>query len=171
MNEKFNCDQPLKDPRHEKFCQLRAQGVSQKDAYREAGFNATESSIHQAASRLAARPEVKTRIKSLQLDALAGTGPITPSEIRKRLEFVVRSSSSSGDIVRASQMLKDEFGVTDKDPEAIKVSPDQLLAYITNFAGREGKEIVQELGGAEFMARRLSEILKVPVTVDGEGAR
>jgi len=42
-------------------------------------------------------------------------------------------------------------------------NPAALMAYITGFSGRQGADIVQELGGREFMQARLSEILHIPV--------
>ena len=171
--EKFDLEAPLPNPKHEAFCQAIAKGLSQPDAYRQAGFICSDNSVHAAASRLAARPEVKARGKALQLEAISGSGPITSDEIRKRLEFVVRTSSSGSDIVRAAEKLQEKFGVMD-DVEAArkKVIPDPcaILSYVCSFSGMTGAEIVEELGGRDWMTAQLSEILKVPVIVDGISA-
>ena len=166
--EKFDCEKPLPNLKHEAFCQGVAKGLSQPDAYRQAGYEVSDESVHAASCRLAARPEVKARIKALKLDAIAGQGPITSEEIRKRLEFVIRTSSSGSDIVRAVGELNEKFGVLD-DVSRNKNKPDPcaIITYICSFSGMTGDEIVADLGGREFLAARLSEVLKVPVTVDG----
>ena len=171
--EKYDCEQPLKNPKHEAFCRAIAKGLSQPDAYHEAGFVISDNSVHAAASRLAARPEVKARIKTLQLEAFAGQGPITSNEIRKRLEFVCRTSSSGSDIVRAVSELQEKFGVLDdvvREREKVIPDPSAVIGYLCTFAGRQGEDICKELGGKEFIAAQLSKILKVPVTVDGISA-
>jgi len=168
MEKKFDCDQPLEDPRYETFCQLRAKGISQKEAYEQAGFNASESSVHQAASRLAARPEVKARLRSLQIQAIAGAegdGDLTPAEIKAKLTMIFRTSSGA-DVINSLKQLQAEFGILDGiKREQSRPDPCAILAYVTGFAGKSGEQICQELGGAEFLAKELTEILKVPVRV------
>lgn len=166
----FDCEQPLENVRHEKFCQLVLAGYAQADAYREAGFESSDASIHAAASRLAARPEVKSRIKALQLDSIAGSGPLTPAEIRRKLETLFRTSSSSSDVIKALQELNDQTGLLDdikreREKEKLRPDPCAIITYICSFAGRKGAEIIQELGGKDFIEAKLSDILKVPVRI------
>jgi len=168
MTTKLDCDQPLEDPRHEKFCQLRAGGISQKEAYAQAGFNASESSVHQAASRLASRPEVKARLRALQIQAIAGAegeGELTPAEIKAKLTMLFRTSSGA-DVINSLKQLQAEFGILDevkKEREQVRPDPAAIIGYICTFAGKSGAEICQELGGRESMEARLSEILRVQV--------
>jgi hypothetical protein len=175
MDTKFDCDQPLEDPRYETFCQLRAKGISQKEAYEQAGFNASESSVHQAASRLAARPEVKSRLRSLQIQAIAGAegeGDLTPAEIKAKLTMLFRTSSGA-DVINSLKQLQSEFGILDdvkKEREQMRPDPCAIIAYICTFAGKSGAEIIKELGGREAMESRLSEILRVQVKL-GDPAR
>lgn len=174
MDKNFDCDQPLEDPRYEKFCQLRADGISQKDAYGKAGFQASESSIHQAASRLAARPEVKARLRVLQMRAITGKGELTVNEIREKLTMLFRESTS-GDCIKALQQLQTEFGILDelkaeREEKTKRPDPCALISYLCTFGGKQGSEIIKELNGPKFVAAQLSEILKVPVTVDGVSA-
>lgn len=166
MDNKFDCDQPLENIKYEKFCQLMVQGVSQKEAYAQAGFNASESSIHQSASRLAARPEVKARLRALQIQAITGAegkGDLTPEEIKAKLTMLFRTATNS-DAIKALQQLQSEFGILDSvKRENERPDPCAIISYITSFAGKSGSEIVRELGGKEFMEKKLSEVLKWPV--------
>lgn len=168
--QKFDCERPLPNPRHEKFCKLIAEGRRQADAYRDAGFDSSDSSIYAAASRLAARSEVKARIKALQMEAIAGAGPITATEIQKKLETVIRTSSSSSDIIKAISELNDQTGILDElkaKREAGKNRPDPcaVMAYLCTFSGKAGADIIGELGGREFVEGRLSEVLKAEVSI------
>lgn len=52
----------LEDPQHEKFAQLRAEGVTIDQAYVDAGFRKNRSN----ASRLNSKEHIKERIKELQ---------------------------------------------------------------------------------------------------------
>jgi len=61
---------PLKNPKHERFCQLRAEGKSQDTAYAEVGYRPNSSH----AARLEARPEVKARISALMAPAAEQAG-------------------------------------------------------------------------------------------------
>ena len=131
-------------------------------------------SVHASASRLAARPEVKSRIKALRLDSIAGSGPLTAPEIIRKLETIFRTASGT-DSIKALQELNEHTGTLDdisreRKTEKIRPDPCAILAYVTGFAGKTGDQICQEMGGAKFLAAKLSEILKVPVTVDGVNA-
>lgn len=174
MDTKFDCDHELNDPRYEKYCQLRAQGLSQKDSYLQAGFAASETSVHASASRLEKRPEIKARIRSLQMQSVAGVdGELTTQEIKAKLIMLFRTSASA-DSIKALQQLRDEFGILDElKADRVKVRPDPcaIISYITGFAGRKGDEIVQELGGREFIESQLCAILKVESVTIGEPVR
>jgi phage terminase small subunit len=56
-------DEPLRNPRHERFTQLVASGMTTARAYVAAGFTGRGSA--QSASRLAMRPDVAARIAEL----------------------------------------------------------------------------------------------------------
>ena len=172
--EKFDCEQPLNNPKHEAFCQTIAKGRLQPDAYRQAGYEVSEESANAAASRLAARPEVKARLKALQLAGITGTGPVTPDELIKKIEMIVRTPGANADTLKAIKMLDEQTGIFAEIKQlrggAAKPDPCAILAYVVSFAGMTGEQIVNSLGGKEFMACQLSDILKIPVIVDGVAA-
>lgn len=64
-------------PRRERFAQLVAQGSTQADAYRQAGYstdNMLPTTVHEEASRLASLPNVSARITELQQEAAIAAG-------------------------------------------------------------------------------------------------
>jgi hypothetical protein len=60
----------LQNPRHEKFAQLLASGMSAKDAYSGAGYRASDSN----GAWLARKEEIRTRVA--EISALAGVSAV-----------------------------------------------------------------------------------------------
>ena len=60
----------LKNPRHERFAQLRTSGKTSSDAYREAVSNKTRNADVNA-SQLASQPGVRERIEELKAESAA----------------------------------------------------------------------------------------------------
>lgn len=48
--------------------------------------------------------------------------------------------------------------------------PSAVIGYLCTFAGKSGSQIVTELGGPEFLADRLSDVLRVPVRIGSNPA-
>ena len=108
------------------------------------------------------------RIKALQLDSIAGAGPITVTEIQRKLETIIRTSGNSGDVIKAINELDAQTGILQGQKaqrQGVPPDPCAIFEYITGWAGMTGAEIVQQLGGPEAVAEQLSEVLKCRVTV------
>ena len=66
----------LRNPRHERFAQLLAEGITQVEAYRRAGYRGRAESL---AARLAGRADIRARVAAyLESDRLRRTGAGAP---------------------------------------------------------------------------------------------
>lgn len=74
----------LENPRHEKFCQLRARGVKQGEAYIQSGFAKNPG----AASRLASSPVIIDRIQEIEdsVREKVTTAITVPGDVEEGLE-------------------------------------------------------------------------------------
>lgn len=64
---RYRCSMPiLRNPRHERFAQAIAKGLSGKSAYIEAGFIACDNAAEVNAARLLRNAQVKSRLVELQ---------------------------------------------------------------------------------------------------------
>ncbi len=86
MAAKLNPSKPIPPrpgggSRHERYCQLRAEGKSGNDAYEEAGFKRNKGN----ASRLERQPHITARIKYLQ-DQAAKKTVTTVEDIAHQLD-------------------------------------------------------------------------------------
>jgi len=82
----------LSNPKHERFAQGLAKGLSQSDAYEEAGYNPSRS----AAARLAADVNICERVAEIQ-ERAATRAEITVASITERLLAIATKAEKSAD--------------------------------------------------------------------------
>lgn len=70
MARTSSSDQPLANPRHERFAQLVVSGMAQGPAYLEAGFRGSEAAARANAARLITTDSVASRVAHLRSKAL-----------------------------------------------------------------------------------------------------
>jgi len=123
---------PLKNTRHERFCQESAKGKSTDEAYVLAGFKANRGN----AARLKANEDVRGRILELQERAAHRT-EITAADIAKQLDddrTFARSLKQSAAAVTATMGKAKVLGlIVDKTEQ--RLADDQLLAVIGALRG------------------------------------
>ena len=77
-------EEPLKNARHEAFCQNIAKGSVQHKAYADAGYSGVGNSARNGASKLMAKPNIRQRVSYLQA-AAACDGVISREQALLRL--------------------------------------------------------------------------------------
>lgn len=82
----------LSNPRHERFAQALAKGMTQAEAYADAGYKPSEPN----ASRLTSNDKVQERVAELQERAAVRT-EITVASITERLLAIATKAEKSGD--------------------------------------------------------------------------
>jgi len=82
----------LSNPKHERFAQALAKGLSQSEAYEEAGYKPSRS----AAARLAADVNICERVSAIQNRAAKRT-EISVASITERLLAIAAKAEKSGD--------------------------------------------------------------------------
>lgn len=82
----------LSNPRHERFAQALAKGMTQAEAYADAGYKPSEPN----ASRLTSNDKVQKRVAELQERAAVRT-EITVASITERLLAIATKAEKSGD--------------------------------------------------------------------------
>lgn len=107
---------PLANTRHERFAQALAKGMSQVDAYEEAGYKPSRS----AATRLAADVNIRERLAELQ-GRVAERTEITVAGITARLMRLADLSEQTGS-------KKDPNGrVIETSPKHLAVTRNALM--------------------------------------------
>ena len=181
-------NQPLQNPRHERFAGLVADGHPQSAAYRKVYPTAGLTASRTTASQLANLPHVKARIQWLKTsrkdqsapphaqkapiarDARRDTvptnatnnTPISRDEVIQQLSVAIRNGTTS-DITQATQALikiMPELGAkTDDD----KPDPLAVANYLAAWAGYPGHDLAKELGGLELLTRKWIHVLQVDI--------
>lgn len=82
----------LSNPKHERFAQALAKGMTQAEAYADAGYKPSEPN----ASRLTSNDKVQKRVAELQERAAVRT-EITVASITERLLAIATKAEKSGD--------------------------------------------------------------------------
>lgn len=82
----------LSNPKHERFAQALAKGMTQAEAYADAGYKPSEPN----ASRLTSNDKVQARLAELQERAAVRT-EITVASITERLLAIATKAEKSGD--------------------------------------------------------------------------
>jgi choline dehydrogenase-like flavoprotein len=90
----------LKNPRHERFCQLRAEGKSAAEAYAEAGYLADYAN----AGRLTRNDQIERRISELQARA-ARKSEVTVASLVDELEEAREAAHSAEQFSAATQAI------------------------------------------------------------------
>jgi hypothetical protein len=116
----------LANPRHEQFARALADGMKQKDAYVQAGFNDSPSS----ASQLANEPHVRERINELHEERILAHRAAdnedgdfeapTRAWVIKQLQINLHKSQSAGQIApanKALELIMDLMGLTAPAPK------------------------------------------------------
>ena len=94
---------------------------------------------------------------------------MTRSELIDIITDAIRRENATGsDVKGLSATLRELVPDLFTDTNALKVPANVLIEYITSFAGRPGAEIVQELGGCDFVASKVGEVLRCRVTIEPE---
>ncbi len=83
--------------------------------------------------------------------------PVSREEVISKLSAAIRQGDSQTVVaaVKALAGIMPEIGTSPTE----KPDPLVIVEYVASFAGRPGREIVQELGGPEFLAHKLAEVL------------
>lgn len=82
----------LANPKHERFAQALAKGMTQAEAYADAGYKPSEPN----ASRLTSNDKVQARLAELQ-ERAATRAEITVASITERLLAIATKAEKSGD--------------------------------------------------------------------------
>jgi phage terminase small subunit len=82
----------LSNPKHERFAQALAKGMTQAEAYADAGYKPSEPN----ASRLTSNDKVQARLAELQ-ERAATRAEITVASITERLLAIATKAEKSGD--------------------------------------------------------------------------
>ena len=116
----------LKNQRHERYAQARTRGLSQRDAYIDAGYKARGDAADQAASRLSRNIKVQARVEELNAE-IERAAIADGKEVREILTRILRQQvtedtiagkdpvlfqtrPNSGSIIRAAKTLGDLEG-------------------------------------------------------------
>lgn len=145
---------PLNNPKHERFCQERAKGALQFDAYRTAGYSGDEAH----ASRLGARADVQARIEEI-LGRAAAKAEVTVGDILRQLDedrdFAKKCKAPAAAVsatlgkAKLLGLLRDKVEHTGKDGGPIEIDQvtsdaDAFTRAIAGLAARRAAE-----GGAD----------------------
>lgn len=123
----------LKDPQHEKYAQLRAEGVTIDQAYVDAGFRKNRSN----ASRLNSKEHIQERIKELQ-------------------EMQVEEHLDTVDSI-ATMLLEDRLAARDKGQFSAAVSATMGLAKLRGFLIDKKEDVTKRTN--EQIDARVIELL------------
>jgi hypothetical protein len=166
-----NPTQPLPNPEHEAFAQFAVAGLTVTEAYQKArpGRTARITARGQG-SRWQARPEIAARIRELHLQRANAPkttepppkaqqtpasvappapdeSPITRQELRQLISSAIKQGNPDPALVSALLKVDPALGEAGTD----KPHPTDVVAYLVSFAGRSGKDLVQDLGGLELV--------------------
>lgn len=108
----------LRNPRHERFAQALAKGLSGKAAYVEAGFRARDHAAEVEGSKLLRKPEVSARIAELQARQV------------RRLDVTVETICQELEAARAGAMAARQYSAA----TAASLGKAKLLGLITDKA-------------------------------------
>lgn len=174
--------QPLPNDEHEAFAQFVCAGLTVTEAYQKARPGRTPRvTAASQGSRWQARPEIADRIRELHLQRAKGQKtPETPPQAQHTPARVAPSLQDADPITRVELFRLISGAIKDGDrvdpalvTALLKVAPElgevdqsrpdptAVITYVCHFAGRPGHDIVRELGGLEFIASKLCDVLKV----------
>ena len=183
----FDPARPLENAEHETFARLLVAETPAYVAYQKAkGGRIPNVTARSAASRWKRLPEIAARLKMLHLHNAEGSkkppeatetqqtkpakrniaaplpaSPTTEAMGRAELYALITAEIRAGrvDPALVSSLLKvaPELGEVDQS----RPDPTAVISYVCHFAGRPGDEIARELGGLEFIAAKLCDVLKV----------
>lgn len=116
-------------PKQEKYCQARARGLSQRQAYREA-YPASEkwkdSAVDSAASRLEANSKVLARLEELQQEAAAQSVASRTAVIDRMAALNAHAAKIAVEKARAGTIDKDAAkAMIDTGTKLLEVLPDE----------------------------------------------
>jgi hypothetical protein len=116
-------------------------------------------------SRLEKRPEVAARILFLktQLAMQAGGGDAGPVDSATKVQILesllLDASLSATDRLKAIAMHSEYK--QDMNLDGAVVDPCAIVAYVASFAGMQPEQVARELGGVEFIAKKLCTVTKI----------
>ena len=92
---------------------------------------------------------------------------IDPDTIAMTISDALRKETLTGADVKSLtstlQLVAPELFKTDADSD--KPDPCAVMGYLCSFSGAIGADLVADMGGTEFIAAQLSEVLGVPVSI------
>ena len=132
----------LRNPRHEKFCELVASGVKPSDAYVALGYS--KNGAKQGASRLLANAIISTRISEIIAKSTENAVEklhIDRERVLNRLDVLSRQAEAKGNFsaaVRAEELIGKALGMfIDRsegeftfDGDLSKLSEDQMSKFV-----------------------------------------
>lgn len=151
---------PLKNARHEKFAQGLAEGKTEDQAYRDAGFKPNR---HNASRLLNTKENVRDRVKELQgvgaqeiSDLAAYTRGYTREAVDLWVTILKDPKASDSARMRASENLIERgWGkALQRLTAMVKRPEDMSLAELRAFIGdEEAERIAQEMAASETPTR------------------
>jgi uncharacterized protein YoaH (UPF0181 family) len=138
----------LSNPRHEKFSQLVASGISPKEAYTSVGYKPTGAK--QAASRLLTNVDVRERVSELQAASARSSAEaliLSRERVLNRLSELSHEAQQKGHYgaaARCEELIGKEIGMFAQPdelwdgnlnaltPSQLKMVGEQLIRQVTN---------------------------------------
>jgi hypothetical protein len=139
----------LKNARHERFAQAIAEGKTQEEAYKHAGYKPNASN----ASTLNRNQQVRDRVATIQA-AGAAHAEITVASVTENLARIAKKAEeledSPGlsvarlahmDIAKLAGLVTDKVQTETTKPLAPRRTPEQALAALKTLAAEQGVSI------------------------------
>lgn len=134
----------LDNPKHEAFAQAIASGVSNREAYAEAGYSTSnEAATDASASRLLASARVASRVKELQA-ASAEEAVVDAATLSDQLEDIRAKAISANQFGAAAQAVMGRAKlhglIIDKAEvkDVTEMAPEVRQAEIRRLAAKQG---------------------------------
>ena len=86
--------QPLKNPRHERFCQYLYEGHVATEAYKKAGYKSDGTAARVGASKLVTKTYIQERLKALQ-ERGQKSADITVQSLTQQYQNAIRAASAN----------------------------------------------------------------------------
>lgn len=137
---------PLRNQRHEIFCNAIARGFNQSDSYRQAGYVGTDQVIRSGASQLMDKPAIKARVAEL-MEARKGFILTKDWLIGEMVDVAqaTKADSSHSPRIRALELLGREKGAFTEQREytvrsITQLSSEEIEGMLAELESRPGRD-------------------------------
>lgn len=90
------------------------------------------------------------------------TTPLSVQEIRRKAARSVRLAQTSSEISQAIKVAADVQPDLRPTGERDRPDPAAVVAFVASFAGMTGAQVAAEIGGLEFIGKKLVHVTKIP---------